>query len=131
MSSHSLSLVTKFAAAGALAGLAFAAPHTSTAEAASGLRCEIDVAQKGSAVTLRGLVFSKQNVAGTYRFTVTKQGSGGGSDINQSGDFSTGGGSASVATVTLGGDGGVYTARLDVTADGATVRCKERAGGSL
>ena len=65
-----------------------------------------------------------------YQFNVTKSG-GGSSSINQGGEFSVGsGGKSTVGSVSLGGEGS-YSATLRVTADGHSVSCKERAGGSL
>jgi hypothetical protein len=71
-------------------------------------------------------------VMGSYQLRVSKTGDGGSSDINQSGEFSAGpGGPSTLSTVTLGGDGGSYVARLTVTWDGGTIECTERVRSAL
>ena len=96
------------------------------------LRCEIQVQERGNSVALQGLVFAKTAIEGSYQLRVSKSGGGGSSDINQSGDFSAGPGEPStLGTVSLGGDGGSYVARLTVTWDGGSIECTERVGGTL
>jgi hypothetical protein len=95
------------------------------------VRCEIQVSEHGSGVSLEGVVYAKSAVEGSYRLRVSKAGGSGSSDIDQSGDFSAGpGAAASLGNVTLGGDGS-YVARLRVTVDGRSVECTERVGGML
>ncbi len=96
------------------------------------LRCEIQVKDRGSGVALEGVVFAKTAIQGSYQFRVSKQGGSGSSDIGQSGEFSAGPGAATtLGTVTLGGNGGTYIAKLKVTSDGRTIECSERVGGAL
>jgi hypothetical protein len=96
------------------------------------LRCEIQVQEHGNSVALEGVVFAKSAVMGSYQLRVSKTGGGGSSDINQSGEFSAGpGGPSTLSTVTLGGDGGSYVARLTVTWDGGTIECTERVRSTL
>lgn len=90
------------------------------------VRCEIDVSDGGGGVTLKGRVYAKTGIDGTYRMRVS---STSGSNINQSGDFSVSpGSSGDLGMVSLGGSGS-YTARLEVTWDGGATSCSER--GSL
>jgi hypothetical protein len=111
-------------------GFIMAAPDHASA-GGGGLRCEIYQSHGGGGVTLQGVVFANGAVDGSYQFNITKSGGGGSSNINQGGEFSVGaGGKATLGQVSLGGDGG-YTASLRVTADGHSVSCKERIGGSL
>jgi hypothetical protein len=96
------------------------------------LRCEIQVQERGNRVSLEGVVFAKTAVAGSYQLRVSKSGAAGSSAINQSGDFSAGPGEpGKLGTVTLGGDGGSYVARLTVTWHGGSIECTERVGGTL
>jgi hypothetical protein len=101
-------------------------------DASQPLRCEIQVKERGNSVALQGVVFAKTAIEGSYLLRVSKSGGGGSSDINQSGDFSAGPGEPStLGTVSLGGDGGSYVARLMVTWDGGSIECTERVGGTL
>jgi hypothetical protein len=94
--------------------------------------CEIQVKERGNSVALEGVVFAKTAVDGSYQLRVSKSGGGGSSNISQSGDFSAGPGVPStLGTVTLGGDGGSYVARLTVMWDGGSIDCTERVGGTL
>ena len=84
------------------------------------------------AATFRSRRTAVASPAGSYRLRVTKSGAAGSSDINQSGDFSAGPGEPGrLGTVTLGGDGGSYVARLTVTWDGGSIECTERIGGTF
>lgn len=95
------------------------------------IRCEIHEKTTRSGVALEGVVKTKTDVAGSYRFKISASGGAGSSDINQSGDFTAGpNAESSLGYVMLGG-GGIYDARLDVTIDGRTIRCSKRIGGSL
>jgi hypothetical protein len=96
------------------------------------IRCEIQVEEHGRSVALAGVVFAEAAIEGSYRLRVSKSGGGGSSDIDQSGDFSAAPGEPStLGTVTLGGDGGSYVAKLTVTWSGGTIECTERVRGSL
>jgi hypothetical protein len=91
------------------------------------LRCEIQVQEHGNSVSLRGVVFAKTAVEGSYQLRVSKSGGAGSSGINQSGDFSAGPGEPGrLGTVTLGGDNGSYVAKLTVTWNGGSIECTER-----
>lgn len=95
------------------------------------LKCSIAVERLGSAVELKALVSAPREASGSYRLTVTTSGGGNSSAIDQSGGFTAGGrGAEVISRVMLGGDG-KFTARLSVTADGRTVECRERVGGSI
>ena len=96
------------------------------------IRCEIQVKEHGNSVALEGVVFAKTVVEGSYQLRIAKSGRSGSSDINQSGDFSAGPGEPStLGTVTLGGDGGSYVAKLKVTWLGGSTECTERIRGTL
>jgi hypothetical protein len=93
----------------------------------AGMRCEIAVKKRGGGVELAGVVHASAPVQGSYVLTVTKSGSGGSSDISQSGDFSAGPGKPGyLGNVMIGGDGGSYVAKLRVTGDGGSSQCVER-----
>jgi hypothetical protein len=115
-------------------GLGVAAATIGTGQAGSSagpLRCEIEATQQGPMVSLAGLVYADAPLAGSYSFEVESAGGGGGSNISQGGNFSAGPGEpAMLGRVSLGGNS-VYDATLEVTADGLTVECEERVGGSL
>lgn len=96
------------------------------------VRCEIQIKGRGKSVMLEGVVFAKTAVQGSYTFRISKSGGAGHSDIDQSGDFNAGPDrAATLGTVTLGGDGGTYVAKLKVTAEGRTIECSKRVGGTL
>ncbi|HZA01655.1 MAG TPA: curli-like amyloid fiber formation chaperone CsgH [Hyphomicrobiaceae bacterium] len=96
------------------------------------IRCEIQVKEHGNNVALQGVVFAKTAVEGSYQLRVSKSGGAGSSDINQSGEFSAGPGEpGTLGTVTLGGDGGSYVAKLTVTWHGGSTECTERVRGTL
>jgi hypothetical protein len=108
-------------------GLTGATGVPSTAAAASGgVSCEINVSPRAGGVALQGMVRADHAVAGSYELIVTQSGGGGGSDIQQAGEFSAGAGrSAALGTVVLGGAGGNFKARLKLTWDGSTTQCRE------
>ena len=95
-----------------------------------GARCEIRVSKRGGATTLEGFVVAASPISGSYRISVTSSGGGGGSDIDQSGQFSAGpGGPVSLGVVSLGGSPGGYRADLTVKWNGGSTRCSETASG--
>ena len=133
----SIFYVTRFGLiAPALAVLGIAATGASIdgealANGAAALKCSIAVERLGDAVELKALISSPRKASGSYRLTVTTSGGGNSSAINQSGGFTAGGrGAEVISRVMLGGDGN-FTARLSITADGRTVECRERVGGSI
>ncbi|GGE15487.1 hypothetical protein GCM10011390_38260 [Aureimonas endophytica] len=96
------------------------------------LRCEIRAVPSGGMVALEALARSDRSVGGSYAFQVTSAGRGGGTDIHQGGAFRAAAGeTARLGRVTLGADGAVYDATLDVTVGGRTISCTERVGGAL
>jgi hypothetical protein len=115
-------------------GLGVAAATIGTGQAGSSagpLRCEIEATRQGPMVSIAGLVHADAPLAGSYRFKVASAGGGGGSNISQGGNFSAGPGvPAMLGRVSLGGNS-IYDATLEVAADGLTVECEERVGGSL
>lgn len=113
-------------------GVAVATIGSGQAGSSAGpLRCEIETTQQGPMVSLAGLVHADAPLSGSYRFKVDSAGGGGGTNISQGGNFSAGPGApATLGRVSLGGNS-VYEATLEVTADGLTVACEERIGGSL
>lgn len=115
----------------ALGVVAAGAGSSESAKAAGPLTCEIEVNRAAGGVELQALVSAMRDTSGSYRLSVAKSGGGGSASINQSGGFELRGGAPRVvSSVNLGGDGR-YTARLSVTADGRTVECTRRVGGSL
>ena len=101
------------------------------AHAGDGTRCEIRVSRRGGMTTLEGVVMASGSITGSYRLSVTSSGRGGGSDIDQSGDFSARPGEpASLGVVSLGG-GGAHTADLTVRWNGGSHHCSQRVGGQI
>ncbi len=97
-----------------------------SAEAASGgLRCEIRSSRKSSGVALYAVVSSAAPASGTYRFTIRNGGSGGGSNINQAGDFSVDAGGESVVGEVSLGSGASYAAEFSVSS-GKGASCRDR-----
>ncbi len=94
------------------------------------IRCEIQVEKLGSGVQLQGVVFANETVHGAYQMQVSKTGGGGSSNINQAGGFDARPNSpAKLGIVQLGGDGGVYRAKLKVTWNGEEIECEKKIGG--
>ena len=113
-------------AAGVIATAGTGAP----AVAGDATRCEIAVSKRGGMTALEGVVYAQKGLAGTYRLSVTATGAGGGSDIDQSGDFSAGAGqSASLGVVSLGGTAQTYRAELTVKWSGGSTSCSKQIGG--
>jgi hypothetical protein len=132
-----MSLVEKnFLVVAVPAALVLASASLGTGMASAGgsqaVRCEIKVTERGSSIDLEGVVIAKSEIRGSYDFSVSKSGGGGSSDIHQSGDFRAGpGNTATLGTVSLGGNGGSYVAKLKVLSDGRAIECRERVGGDL
>jgi hypothetical protein len=131
-----ISFSAKAAAAGAaLAAIGFAAGAgnagaTGEAETSGPVRCEIQASSAAGMTTLQGVVHADTAVTGTYSFRVTGSGGGGSSNIQQGGMFAAGPeGPAELGQVMLSG-GSAYDARLEITADGTTLECSKRVGGS-
>jgi hypothetical protein len=98
----------------------------------SPVRCEIKVKDQGNSVSLEGSVFAAKTTQGDYHFRVNKSGGGGSANIDQRGEFRAGPNNPGrFGNVTLGTNGGSYVAKLTVTADGETIECSEKVGGSL
>jgi hypothetical protein len=99
-----------------------------TQKASQTIRCNIQVEEHGRSVALEGVVFAKSAIEGSYQLRVSKTGGAGSSDITQSGSFSAGPDApATLGSVTLGGDGGSYVAKLTVMWNGRSIECTERA----
>ena len=100
------------------------------AHAGDGARCEIRVSKRGGTTTLEGVVFSSAPVAGSYRLSVGSSGGSGGSDIDQSGNFSAKPGEpANLGGVNLGGAAGTYSADLTIKWNGGASHCTQHVGG--
>jgi hypothetical protein len=113
------------------AGLAMDASRAGST-AGGAIRCEIQASSTNGMIALEGVVRADVEVSGSYRFRVKTAGGAGGSNIQQGGDFTAGPGSAvTLGKVMLGGQGAIYDASLEITSDGATVKCAERVGGAI
>jgi hypothetical protein len=96
------------------------------------VRCEINVDDQGSSVALNSIIRADTATQGEYHFRVNKSGGGGSANIDQRGAFKAGPENpARLGSVTFGTNGGTYVAKLTVTADGQTIECSEKVGGSL
>ena len=114
------------AGAAVVASLAAVATVPSIASASTGLSCDIDSRQRNGALVIEGSAVATQSGPASYRFSVRGSGSGGSSDIAQSGDVGLRSGErASVGNVVLRGGDNV-TVRLEVTSRGETVSCRKR-----
>ncbi len=104
--------------------------HPASAKAVSGLvRCEIEFTASSGGVEFQGAVFANAEVEGRYQLQVGKIG-GGRSNINQGGAFKAGPDApARLGKVTLGGDGGSYSAKLKVMWDGEAIECEKTVVG--
>lgn len=92
--------------------------------AASGpLSCDIRTGTSGGMISLDGVVASDAAASGSYNFRVV----GGGTDIEQGGDFSAGAGKATTLGQVMLGKG-KYKVDLKVTSKGKTVSCSKRVG---
>jgi hypothetical protein len=122
---HALSAA--LVACGVLA-LPFAIP---SASAAAPVRCELSTASAGGGLILSALARSGIATAGSYHLVVVKSGAAGGSDIEQSGDFSLApGGQSTLSSVSLGLERGAsYQAQLTVSWSGGTVSCARSFAG--
>ena len=90
--------------------------------------CELRAERSGRIVELEGLVHVSRAVSGSYRLRVMQNGSGGSSQINQSGEFDVRAGSASsLGTVSLLAAPGTYTATLTVQWDDGSFDCVAKA----
>jgi hypothetical protein len=96
------------------------------------LRCEIEVDERANGVVLRGVVFAKTAITGSYEFRASQSGAVGDSNVTQSGGFTVGPAAPiTIGNITLGGVGGVYVAKLKITWNGTSIECRERSGGTL
>ena len=114
------SMVASLAAAFAAVGATQAGSDT--------MRCEIAAAPSGGMTAIEGLAHAGEAAAGTYRLSI----SGAGANISQGGEFDAlAGETVTLGSAMLGGPGGGYDVKLEVTAGGRTVQCAERVGGWL
>ncbi|MBO6900843.1 MAG: hypothetical protein JJ864_05800 [Rhizobiaceae bacterium] len=112
----------------AIAGAAYAA--TNGEDTANG--CEIRTTQNGSMISLDGVFVADVAVSGSYKLQITSAGGGGNTNIRQGGAFSAQAGEeVTLGRVMVGGYGASYDASLEVEADGETLKCSERIGGSI
>ena len=107
------------------AGAAFPDLGMSAEAASGGLRCEIRASRKSGGVDLYAVVSSSAPASGTYRFTIRNGGSGGGSNVNQAGEFSVDAGGESVVGEVSLGSGASYAAELSVSS-GKGANCRDR-----
>jgi hypothetical protein len=129
---NSVSTLALTIAAGMLAAGAAAGVTGSASAAGDGVHCEIAVEKRSSGVTLEGFVDAASSITGSYELLVTKAGGGGSSNIRQGGEFSaTSGARTPVGAVVLAGDGGTYTAKLNIMWNGKSAVCSESVRGSL
>lgn len=106
--------------AGALAGAGTAA-----------LSCEIRQSRARGQLMLEPMVSAASGASGSYSLTLAGGGSGNSSTISQGGGFTAPPGRAtSLGQVSLDG-GGVYRARLEVSAGGGKAVCAGKVGGAL
>lgn len=102
---------------------------TSSTAASDGVRCEIAVKERSGRVSLESFVDTPSSISGSYELLVTKDGSGGSSNISQGGDFSAEAGARTqLGNVVLAGDSGTYSAKLKVTWNGKTASCESGSG---
>ncbi|PDS99405.1 hypothetical protein CO659_00965 [Rhizobium sp. S9] len=93
--------------------------------------CEIKATPGAGMVRLDALVHADKHVGGTYTFHVEKVGNGGGSTINQSGDFdAVEGHAAMLGSVSLDSKGAKYKATLDVVVGDESFGCVKQIGGN-
>ncbi len=64
-----------------------AGSQASVAVGAHGASCEITPIYSRGILSLDGEAFGKPGETGTYRFTLSRKGAGGSSDVQQSGDY--------------------------------------------
>jgi len=113
------------------AGTAFDGVEGQAEAKGAAIKCSIVVERLADAIELKALFAAPAEVSGSYRLAVTTSGGKNSSAIDQSGAFTAGGrGPEVISRVMLGGNGS-FTAKLSVTADGRTVECRERVGGSI
>ena len=89
------------------------------------LSCEIVTRASGGMTSIEGVAHADRALAGSYQLRIT----GPGANISQGGDFDASPGrAATLGSDTLGGNGGSYDEKLEVTAGGKTTSCTERVG---
>ena len=112
-----------------LAGIAISAGQ---AESTGGpVRCEILTDTQNGMVAMQGVIHTDAAISGSYRFRVASAGGGGNSNISQGGNFSAGPDDAVTLGQVMLGANAVYDASLEVTSNGATIKCAERTGGAI
>src|SRR5690606_4539177 len=103
-----------------------------TRAAAGPVACEIKSASMNGMISLEAVIRSDVAAFGSYRFRVAGAGGGGGTNIQQGGNFSaTPGAPVTLGRVMVGNTGGAYDAILEISADGETATCSERVGGRI
>ncbi|MCX5479210.1 curli-like amyloid fiber formation chaperone CsgH [Kaistia geumhonensis] len=95
------------------------------------LSCEIRQSRARGQLMLEPMVSAASGASGSYSLTLAGGGSGNSSTISQGGGFTAPPGRAtSLGQVSLDG-GGVYRARLEVSAGGGKAVCAGKVGGAL
>jgi len=95
------------------------------------VRCEILTETQNGMVAMQGVVHADTAINGSYRFRVASAAGAGNSNISQGGHFTAGpDGAVTLGQVMLGANA-VYDASLEVTSNGTTITCAERAGGAI
>jgi hypothetical protein len=77
----------RFALALSAAVLAGAAPTLADEALASDPHCEIRISEGSGVLRVESVVFGEPGFSGVYDFTLTRSGSGGASDVSQSGAY--------------------------------------------
>jgi hypothetical protein len=129
VNSKALSLLVPALAGFGLTGAALASAGSGAA--GGPLRCEIGTATEAGMISLQGVAESDSTLNGTYRFTVESVAGSGNSTIRQGGGFSVEAGSPAPLGNVMLSAGGIYDARLELSAGGESVACEQRVGGSL
>lgn len=105
------------------AGLAGTALTGAPAAAAGGLRCDIRTTASGGMIALDSVALTDAAANGSYSFRVV----GGGTDIEQGGDFSAAPGKATPLGQVMVGKG-KYKVDLTLTSKGKSIACSKRIG---
>jgi hypothetical protein len=128
MLSHKLILLlAPLAIVGTVAAAATANHLAATSQE---VQCQIRATPTPGGIELATYATSETPASGSYRFTVSKNGGGSSSDVNQSGDFNARPGAHNMlGLVDLNIDRGTrYVAKLSLTWDGQATSCVKTFG---
>lgn len=93
------------------------------------LACEIAVQESASGTTIEGRVHASRAVEGRYTMAISRSGSGGSAQVNQSGRFDAGPEApATLGRTRLGGEAGLYDVELVLEWNGHRIICRESDG---